>query len=207
MPDNPIKDFEHFARDALYAAVGFGVLGLQRAQVCRREVTEKLSQRRAEMGEQARAAGETLRPPLDTLRPHFDALRPQMDALRPQVDAMRPQAEAIGTQLRAAAVALRPQLESLGAGVAGLLKSMDEHSGSVRHEVDARVSEIEEHLPPGARASFAQLRARAAMQEETLRWVLGLLWPESRSSETSGEETAGEESAEEPGPGAPPAME
>jgi hypothetical protein len=163
--------------------------------VRRREIADALAERRADVGEQVRAAGHTLRPPLE-------GLLPQMEALRPQIEALRPQAEAIGTQLRAATIALRPQLESLGAGVADLVRAVEDHAGPVRHEFDARVSEIEEHLPPAARAGFAQLRARAAAQEEILHWVVGLLAPESRS--TDGEGGAGEPQDAE---GEPPATE
>lgn len=181
MSDNPIKDFEQLARDAVYAAVGFGVLGFQKAQVRRREIADALAERGVDLS-QIRATGQPLKPPVESLRP--------------QIDALRPQAEAIATQLRAAAVALRPQIESLSAGVGDLLKSVDEHSAPVRHEVEARVSDIEEHLPPGARAGVAQLRARAAAQEETLRWLIGLLTHDSGSSEPG-----------ESPPDEPPAME
>ena len=184
MSDNPMKDFEQFARDAAYAAVGLGVLGFQKAQVRRREIAEALSEKGIDLGEHVRTAGQTLRPP-------------GVDHLRPQIDALRPQAEAIATQLKAATVALRPQIESFGAGVADLLKSVEEHTAPVRQEVDARVAEIEGHLPPAARAGFAQLRARAATQEETLRWIIGLFVPESRSSED--EDPGGQDQ--------PPAME
>lgn len=202
MPDNPIKDFEQFARDAVYAAVGFGVLGFQKAQVRRREIADALAEHGVDVGAQVRAAGQTLRP---------------LEGLRPQIDALRPQAEAIGVQLRAAAVALRPQFESLGAGVADLIHSVDEQTAPVRHEVDVRISEIEEHLPPGARAGVAELRA--ALRQERLHWFLGLLAPESRTSPAAGGEgTAGEpgtgDRAGEPGDdpagesgGEPPAME
>lgn len=199
MSDNPIKDVEEFARDAVYAAVGLGVLGFQKAQVRRREIADALAHKGVDLGEPVRAAGHTLRPP-------FDALRPQLDALRPQIDALRPQAEAIGTQLMAAAAALRPQIESLGSGVADLLKSMEEHAAPMRQGVDARVSEIEEHLPPGPRAAFDQLRARAAAQEEALHWIIRLLSPESHSSEAGDAEGTGKPDAGEP-PAAPPAME
>jgi hypothetical protein len=182
MSDNPMKDFENFARDALYTAVGLGVLGFQKAQVRRREITETWGGKGIDFGQQVRSAGQNWRPPVHA---QIEALRPQIEALRPQIDALRPQAEAIGTQLLAATVALRPQIESVGASLADLLKSMDEHAAPVRHEVDARFSEIEGHLPPPARAGFAQLRARAAVQEETLRWIIGLFAPASPSSEES----------------------
>lgn len=200
MSDNPIKDFEDFARDAVYAAVGLGVIGFQKAQVRRREIADALAERGVDVGEQVRAAGGTLRPPLE-------GLRPQIDAIRPKIDALRPQAEAIGVQLLAAAVALRPQFESLGAGVADLLKSVDEHAGPMRREVDSRVSGLEEHLPPGARAGFAQLRARASGPEETLHWLMGLLAP-SGATDDSGvtEDSAATEGEEDEGDDGPPVM-
>lgn len=222
MSDNPIKDLEAFAKDALYAAVGLGVLGFQKAQVRRREIAEALAERGVDVGGQVRAAGQTLRPSLENLRPSLENLRPplenlrpQIDAVRPNLDALRPPVEAIGTELRAAAIALRPQVESLGAGIADLLKTLDEHAAPVRREVDARVSDIEEHLPPGARAGFAQLRARAAGPEETVRWLIGVLEHMSQSSGAAGEgggkDDAGEPapggSAEEPRDAEPPATE
>lgn len=40
---NPLRTVGDTAREALYVAVGFGVLGVNRAQVERRQLTSKLS--------------------------------------------------------------------------------------------------------------------------------------------------------------------
>jgi pantothenate kinase len=44
------------ARDAAYAAIGFGVLSFQRAQVRRRELERRLEERRRDLGQRAEQA-------------------------------------------------------------------------------------------------------------------------------------------------------
>lgn len=184
MSENPIKDFNQLARDTAYAAVGLGVLGFQKAQVRRRELTDAIAGHDGPLSEQVRAATESV--------------RPQIDALRPQVEALRPQAAAVGTQLLAAAAAIRPQIEAMGASLADLLKAMDAHAAPVRHEVDVRISELEDRLPDGARSTVAHLRAAAVLREEALRRVVGLIIPDSPSQPAASQPDAAAPPEDEP---------
>ncbi len=43
MPELSVDDINKAVKDSAYAAVGFGILGFQRAQVRRRELNEQLA--------------------------------------------------------------------------------------------------------------------------------------------------------------------
>ncbi len=60
MPDFTIDDINKVVKDSAYAAVGFGVLSFQRAQVRRRELTEQLQNNSGVVGSQVAAAREQL---------------------------------------------------------------------------------------------------------------------------------------------------
>ncbi len=68
MPQINGKDLQGVAKDAAFAAVGFGVLGFQRAQVRRREMSEAVAQR-----------GTTFRPPLGDIRAQLADLRKALE--------------------------------------------------------------------------------------------------------------------------------
>lgn len=56
MPDLTIDDINKAVKDSAFAAVGFGVLSLQRAQVRRRELTEQLHNNNGVFSSQIAAA-------------------------------------------------------------------------------------------------------------------------------------------------------
>ncbi len=63
MPDRTIDDINKAVKDSAYAAVGFGVLSFQRAQVRRRELAEQVQQLQSNgsvVGAQMAAAREQL---------------------------------------------------------------------------------------------------------------------------------------------------
>ncbi len=62
MPDITIDDINKVVKDSAYAAVGFGVLSFQRAQVRRRELAEQLQSKSngGVVGSQVAAAREQL---------------------------------------------------------------------------------------------------------------------------------------------------
>jgi hypothetical protein len=161
MPDINIPDLrsvdltkvEQLAKDTAYAAVGFGVLGFQRAQVRRRELIEAVSGRSAtlsQLGEQINAglhtAGETV--------------RPQLGSVTAQLAEV---GEAVGSQTGTA----RTQLTEL-------IRTVDERVAPARKELDARLDELEVRLPASTRTTFQQLRAAVVVPEQTLRGVIGL---------------------------------
>ncbi|MDQ6785031.1 MAG: hypothetical protein M3063_16665 [Actinomycetota bacterium] len=60
IPDSTIRDINKAFKDSAYAAVGFGVLSFQRAQVRRRELTEQLQGSNGVVGAQVAAARQQL---------------------------------------------------------------------------------------------------------------------------------------------------
>ncbi len=60
MPDITIDDINKVVKDSAYAAIGFGVLSFQRAQVRRRELSEQLQNNSGAFGPQVAAAREQL---------------------------------------------------------------------------------------------------------------------------------------------------
>ncbi|MDQ1402019.1 MAG: hypothetical protein QOG03_335 [Actinomycetota bacterium] len=62
-----LSDLTTLAKDAAYVAVGFGVIGLQRAQVRRVELTKQLDQLRTQVSKAADDASYQLRRSLTAL--------------------------------------------------------------------------------------------------------------------------------------------
>lgn len=56
-----VPEITSLAKDAAYVAVGFGLIGFQRAQVRRREIERRLEDIEAGLPPQARAVVETAR--------------------------------------------------------------------------------------------------------------------------------------------------
>jgi hypothetical protein len=165
MPDINITDLrnvdltkvERLARDTAYAAVGFGVLGFQRAQVRRRELTEAVSGRSAtlaQLGEQINAG-----------------LHAASETVRPQVGSATAQLAEVGEAFAAQTGTARTQLVEL-------IRTVDERVAPARKELDARMDELEVRLPASTRTTFQQLRAAVTAPEQTLRSVIGLDGPE-----------------------------
>lgn len=174
------QDFEHLVKDSAYAAVGLAVLGIQKAAVRRKEVTEKLAARGIDLDKGLHAAS-------DAIKPGVDAVRPKLEALRPQLEGLRPQADALGAQVNAKASNLKPQLEALGASVANVLKSLEDRAPSVRENLDAKLDGIEDRIPDQARGPVNRLRS-STVPEDTLRWLIDRLSPsEGGSEERDGE--------------------
>jgi uncharacterized coiled-coil protein SlyX len=161
MPDINLTDLsnvdltkvERLAKDTAYAAVGFGVLGFQRAQVRRRELAE------------AMADGNTT---LSQLSEQINAgLHAAGETVRPQLGSVSAQLAEVGEALGAQTATARTQLVEL-------LRIVDERVAPARQELDARIDELEVRLPASTRTTFQQLRAAVALPEQTLRSVMGL---------------------------------
>lgn len=103
-----VEEVAHRARDAAYVAVGLGVLGVQRAQVQRREMarrTAAVDQHLAGLRSGLEAGGQQLGEWLDsTLQFLESSLEPLEQQLPPRVQELagkaRGQLSALGSQLR-----------------------------------------------------------------------------------------------------------
>lgn len=159
MPE--VTDVERFVKDSAYAAIGFGVLSFQRAQVRRRELLEQL--------------GELSRPGapgagLGAAAKQLESLGAQLQA---QVEQLQSQLAAQVDQLRSATAGTEP-LESVRSSVREAVRRVDEQVQPVARQLDDRLSEVEELLPAPTRAAVRQVRSTLVAQGSTLRAALGL---------------------------------
>ena len=110
-------DVARALRDAAYTAVGFGVLGFQRAQVRRRELTSQLQTQRPEIESQlAQARGQLADLARDLERrvePALVDVSERVEPLLDQIEARLPaQARGSWAQFRQAARQTREQLQA-----------------------------------------------------------------------------------------------
>ena len=143
MPE--VTDVNQLLKDSAYAAIGFGVLGFQRAQVRRRELIEQLDA----LGSTGQQCREQLAGRLGSVN-----LEGLLDASRRPVT---PESVA----------ALRTQ-------VVETAKRVDAQVQPLRRQVDERLDEVEELLPAPTRTVVRRVREAAASQEQALRNVIGL---------------------------------
>jgi predicted nucleic acid-binding Zn-ribbon protein len=151
-------DFNQALKDAAYVAVGLGVLGFQRAQVQRVELTKQIESQIAALS----ALPTSLNGQVET---YIAAARVGLDELRNQL--VRLSAEALPADLPDAA-AVRTQLTELA-------KSVDEAVAPVRQQFEDQLDRLEEVLPQTARDFVQTVRATAASQEQAFRSAVGLV--------------------------------
>ncbi len=146
-PDtSPMDQLSQTLKDGAYAAVGLGVLGFQRAQVRRHELTEQLKAQRGSFEHQVKALEGQIRQLVALIEERLAPARPAMEA----------------------------QLAGLREQLVVLLKTLDEQLQPARDELERRVSEFEERLPGQARAAFDSMRSAIAANETALRNAVGL---------------------------------
>jgi hypothetical protein len=152
MPD--VTDINQLVKDSAYAAIGFGVLGFQKAQVRRHELIEQLSAQ----GGQVSQLGQRLEGLGDQFGSQLSHLSEQVSTQLGQIHIASP-----GTQVQA----LRGQLTEVA-------RLVDKQVQPVRRQVDERLSEVEELLPAPTRNVVKSLRSAAHTQEAALRSAIGL---------------------------------
>ena len=151
MPD--VTDINKLVKDSAYAAIGFGVLGFQKAQVRRRELIEQLNAQGgqvAQIGQRLEGLGDQFGTQLTHLG----------DQLTSQVSHLR-------AGQGAPVAAVREQLTEAA-------KLVDKQVRPVRKQLDTRLSEVEEFLPAPTRTVVRTLRNAAQSQESALRSAIGL---------------------------------
>ena len=105
-PSRNAKDLSRIAQDAAYVAIGFGVLGFQRAQVARRELTAELDRRRSagsrdELRSQVKRAWTQLDRAVGELIAEVDTtIEPVAERLGEPAQSVVKQAQELRDQLR-----------------------------------------------------------------------------------------------------------
>jgi hypothetical protein len=146
-------DVNDALKEGAYVALGLGVIGFQRAQVQRVELTKQLNDLSARLS-------ELLAPARTQLAKGFPVDLPTIPDLSQQLNEVT---EAIEEQLGA----VRTQL-------AELAKAVDERVQPVRKQVDEQFDRLEQYLPGGARNVVQSVRSASTGPEQLLRSAVGL---------------------------------
>lgn len=175
-------DVNNAIKDAAYIAVGLGILGFQRAQVQRVELTKQLEQQLRSLNtpiegytafakEQAATARVLVTEQMSELsRSVEEALAPVREQLAKVVPgdwAELPSLPDLGEQIESQWEAVKSQLN-------GLAKAVDERVAPARATLHDQFDQIEERLPGTARDLFHSVREAASTQEQAFRSVVGL---------------------------------
>lgn len=155
MPE--VTDLNKIVEDSAYAAIGFGVLGFQKAQVRRRELIEQLNEQGGQMAHLGRQL-ETLSGQIGTTLNHLgEQFGTQVEQLRAAATTGNP----------APVTAVRSQLGEVA-------KRVDRQVAPVRRQLDERLTEVEDLLPAPTREVVKSLRSAAQTGETALRSAIGL---------------------------------
>lgn len=92
MRDITIEDINKVVKDSAYAAVGFGVLSFQRAQVRRLELTEQIHSNSGAIGSQVAAAREQLTEVVKLVDEQVAPVRRQIDERFDELEVRLPAA-------------------------------------------------------------------------------------------------------------------
>jgi hypothetical protein len=105
------QDITNAAREAAYVAIGLGVIGLQRAQVARREIVEQLDRQRSAGAGQATEVRSQLLKAWKELDKVAGTVFERVDAtVEPVTDRLPEQAQLVVKQMREARDQLRVYL-------------------------------------------------------------------------------------------------
>jgi ElaB/YqjD/DUF883 family membrane-anchored ribosome-binding protein len=189
-------DLNNAVKDGAYVAVGLGVLGFQRAQVQRVELTKALEAQLSQLSTlpnsfnsqfetyvaTAREQAETARTQVaaqltelsKALEEAFAPVRTQIAKALPVDLPDLPKLPDLGEQLTAAGERFETQLESIRTQLTELAKAIDERVSPARAQFDGQLDRIEERLPAAARNVVQSVRAAASTQEQVVRSAVGL---------------------------------
>jgi methyl-accepting chemotaxis protein len=180
-------DVNKAIKDGAYIAIGLGVLGFQRAQVQRVELTKQLE---AQLG-QLSSLPTTLNAQAETARTQIGeqitaltkSVEEALSAVQTQVAKVvpgdlsnldLPKFPDVTRQWNDAGKSLEEQLETARTQLAELAKVIDEAFQPVRHQLDEQVDKFEQRLPASARNLVQSVRAAATAPEQVLRSAVGL---------------------------------
>src|SRR5579875_737014 len=150
--EKTVNDINNAIKEAAYVAVGLGVLGFQRAQVQRVELTKQIESQLAALAELSSSS--------------TSALEDYLGSIREQIAEARSQVSSLAGELPETGV-LRDQLTDLA-------KNVDEAVAPLRKQFEEQLDRLEETLPEAARNLVHSIRAAAVAQEQALRSAVGL---------------------------------
>ncbi len=184
-------DINNAVRETAYVAVGLGVLGFQKAQVQRVELTKQLeaqlgnlpttinSKVEAYLGtarEQAMTAREQIAEQLSDLSKTLEgAFSPARSQLSKAIPNGVPSVPDLGHQLTATAERIESQIETARAQFVEFAKSVEERVAPARQQIDEQIDRLEQSLPAGARSVVHSVRSTATAQEQAIRSAVGLI--------------------------------
>ena len=150
-------EFNSAVKEAAYVAVGLGVLGFQRAQVQRVELTKQLEAQLSQLSGLSSNLSEQAEAYITSAREQLVELRAQLAKLSTDlIPSERPDPAAVRTQ------------------ITELAKSVDEAVAPLRQQFDEQLDRLEEALPEAARNLVQSVRSAAGSQEQALRSAVGL---------------------------------
>ena len=150
-------DVNNALKEGAYVAVGLGVLGFQRAQVRRVELTKQLESQLAGLG----VLPTTLSNQIDSYRKEAVSQAEQFG------EQLSENLAAIGKLIDSQAEVIRLQLTELA-------KTLDGRVQPARQQLDQQFDRLEERLPEGAKTVVQTVRAAAAAPEQLFRTAAGL---------------------------------
>lgn len=164
-------------KEGAYVAVGLGVLGFQRAQVRRVELTKQLESQLSQLSQ----LQIPQLPQLPQL-PQFPGLAELPSTISKQLESYRKEAvgqaeqlgEQVSEQFASAGKMLEGQAEVLREQLTELAKTLDERVQPARKQLDEQFDRLEERLPASARTVVQTVRAAAAAPEQLFRTAAGL---------------------------------
>ena len=165
------NDVNNAIKEGAYVAVGLGVLGFQRAQVRRVELTKQLEAQVSQLSEFAQSPLSQF-PGLaelpTTISKHLESYRKQAVSQAEQLT------EQVSGQFASATKLLEGQTEVIRIQLTELAKTVDERIQPARKQLDERFDKLEERLPASARTVVQTVRAAAVAPEQMLRTAAGL---------------------------------
>jgi hypothetical protein len=183
-------DINNAVKETAYVAVGLGVLGFQKVQVQRVELTKQLE---AQLGslptsintrleaylgtarEQATSAREQIADQLSDLSKSVEgAFSPARAQLSKAIPTEIPGIPDFGQQLTATAERIEAQFETARAQLVEFAKSVDERVAPARQQIDEQIDRLEQALPAPARTVVQSVRSTATAQEQAVRSAVGL---------------------------------
>ena len=175
------EDLTGALKEGAYIVVGLGVLGFQRAQVQRVELTKQFEAQSEQMKTLAGSVGGAVESFLESAREQVDAARAQVPdqlseltkswerTVAPVRDRF---AESLGAEIPGSV--LTGPFEATRAQLVEIAKVVDGRVAPVRKQLDEQVDRLQQRLPAGARDVVQLVRAGAAAQEQAFRSVVGL---------------------------------
>jgi len=179
-------EFNNALKEGAYVALGLGVIGFQRAQVQRVELTKQFEAQleqlstlpatiNSQVGDYAKTARTELAEQLSELSKRLDeVLAPARAQIAKAVPADLPKLPDFGQQLADVSDAIEEQFSSVRLQLSELAKALDEQVQPVRKQVEEQFDRFEQYLPGSARNVVQSVRSASTTPEQMLRSAVGL---------------------------------